>query len=61
MLSTEAAGLAIKIIRCVIKIISRIDVILAEQATAQGPAPFPLLKSAGLLHNRACKVRFAGA
>ena len=42
MLSTEAAGLAIKIARCLIKITSRIDVILAEQATAQDPRAIPI-------------------
>ena len=59
MLSTEAAGFAIKNAKGLIKITSRIDVILAERETVEAPSPYPLLKLACLPHNRACEGRFA--
>jgi hypothetical protein len=42
MLSTEAAGLAIKIATGLIKISSRIDVILAEKESVEGPLAIPV-------------------
>ena len=55
MLSTVVVGLAIKVAKGLIKITSRIDVMLADEETVT-PAPFPLLKSDCLPHNRACEV-----
>ncbi len=42
MLSTEAAGLAIKIAKGLIKVTSRIDVILAEKEAVKGPLALPI-------------------
>jgi len=42
MLNSEAAGLAIKIAKGLIKTASRIDVMLAEKEALQGPLSFPL-------------------
>ena len=42
MLSTEAAGLSIKIAKGLIKVTSRIDVILAEKEAVKGPLALPI-------------------
>lgn len=42
MLSSEAAGLAIKIAKGLIKVTSRIDVILAEKEAVKGPLALPI-------------------
>ena len=56
MLSTETAGLAIKIAKGLIKTTGRIDVMFADKAAVTRP-PFPMLNSTCLLREIICTYK----